>query len=206
MTKSKAIKVAPAPRHNSFKTTEPEMNAMIDTVMASYDGVAKELHVIAAMTFYHAWKTGGTQPLNRFYSRLRVNDKTALRIWLGVHSTIVTPAYIDDSGLDVAETSYRWLAYDKEKDAISVKKGSASMRAKVDFGDGEPILKFESFWNVKVDAPKPPLSMEQLIKMIAGFKKKADGKAETEGLAIPRDIEIQLAALETVAGRFLPAK
>lgn len=178
-------------------TTEKDASAFIDNTITAYTKVGDYLHKAACVALFHAWKHGQPAMLNRLFAGLRVNDKAAFRLWIGKYSAVTVKQE------DGSEVIYNWAGF-KEDGGFLVKKASANYRAAVDF---ESIDKMTDnllpFWEIAVERNPQALTLEALLKMISGFKAKVEKKSTDEGLAIPRDIELELGRLTDVSNRFL---
>lgn len=178
-------------------TTEKDASAFIDNTITAYAKVGDYLHKAACVALFHAWKHGQPAMLNQLFKGLRVNDKAAFRLWIGKYSAVTVKQE------DGSEVIYNWAGF-KEESGFIVKKASANYRALVDF-EGIDVMtdNLLPFWEIAVERNPTALTLEALLKMIAGFKAKVEKKSTDEGLAIPRDIELELGRLTDVSNRFL---
>lgn len=162
-----------------------QLTKMVTTTVTAYKKVAAQLHNTACAVMFHAAQYGECSALNKFYEGLRVNDQTALRVWLGAHS-----GFVDlNTG-----TTRNWISFTK-KDGFRVVKGTESYRKDMyRLGDVEgdneqttDLLALKPFYDKDVK-DKDSVTIEALIAMIGKAAEKAEKQADKEGLALPADI------------------
>lgn len=168
------------------------LGALVVSTIKSYKALAITLHQTACATFWHTAQHGECHALNEFYNGLRVNDQTALRVWIGTHATYV----------DLAEGKVKpWIKF-SVKDGFSVIKGTQDHRrdmflvernpdetaAIVNGDDNKTILiNLKPFFEKNIK-DKDALTLEELIKMLAKAADSVTKKAGDEGIALPADI------------------
>lgn len=178
-------------------TAEKDASVFVQNTLTAYHKTGTYLHMAACVALFHAWKFGQPALLNQLFTGLRVNDKAAFRLWVGKYSAVTVK---QDDG---SEVIYNWAGF-KEDGGFIVKKASANYRVAVDFESIDKMAEnLLPFWEISVERNPTALTLEALLKMIAGFKAKVEKKSTDEGLAIPRDIELELGRLTDVSNRFL---
>lgn len=175
------------------------LTKMVNSTVLSYKKLATKLHEAAGATFLHAAEYGNCQPLNKFYEGLRVNDQTALRVWLGEHASFV----------DIANSETRhWLKF-KEKGGFYIVKGTEAHRKDM-FVIGEQVegrddvLSWKPFFEKDVKA-KDSITLEDLIKMLGKAAESVTKKAGDEGIALPADILLLTTSIKNTTGKELEA-
>lgn len=177
--------------------------SFVGTTITGYNKTAIALHQTACMTFFHTAQYGECHALNLFYQGLRVNDRTALRVWIGQHATFI----------DIANGSVRpWIKYN-EKEGFSVIKGCEAHRKDM-FTINEQVegrtmlIGLKPFYEKNVK-DKDALTLEALVSMLAKAAKSVTAKATAEGIELPagvkslvssinRETAVELAALQRV--------
>ncbi len=151
-----------------------------------YAKVGERLHISAVMATFHALQFRNADLLNSLYSFLRVNDQTALRVWIG-HNFVVPV-----EGQELPASCFGFSTKDKANGIAKNKDGkpiAGFTVAKGDVGkdvwDCPTIFAMPSFLNKNVK-DKDAITLEALLAMIESISKKAD-KAEEEGVRVPSD-------------------
>lgn len=178
--------------------------AFASSTVKAYAKLAIQLHQAACLTFYRAAQYGDCDALNIFYAGLRVNDQTALRVWIGTHSSYVN--------IDSGEVK-NWIKWNA-KDGFSMVKGVEAFRKDMFTIDEQVegktmLLGLDPFYNRNVKEAKA-FTLEELLGLLANAAKNASKKAEAEGVAMPaniaslikdidRETSTELAALKRVA-------
>ena len=173
------------------------------STIRAYSKLSVQLHQAACLTFYQAAQYGNCDALNVFYAGLRVNDATALRVWIGSHSSYVN---LDDGSVK------NWIKWNS-KDGFSMVKGVEQFRKDMFTVDTEEtgktmLLSLKPFYDKDVKDAKA-FTLEELLTMLAGAGKRAAKKATDEGIALPasvtalineidRETSTELAALKRV--------
>ena len=173
------------------------------STIRAYSKLSVQLHQAACLTFYQAAQYGNCDALNVFYAGLRVNDATALRVWIGSHSSYVN---LDDGSVK------NWIKWNS-KDGFSMVKGVEQFRKDMFTVDEEVtgktmLLALKPFYDKDVKDAKA-FTLEELQTMLAGAGKRAAKKATDEGIALPasvtalineidRETSTELAALKRV--------
>lgn len=177
---------------------------LVAGTIASYTKVAKALHETACATFFHVAQGNDPKPLNDFYNGLRVNDKTALRVWFGEHAS-----YTD---IENGQTRM-WLRF-TEKDGFSLVKGCEAYRKDLfALGDATDmqtdLLALKPFYEKNVKTPSA-ITLEDLIRILGKAAESVTEKAKKENINLPADVlslttsiknctAKELAALEAIA-------
>jgi hypothetical protein len=164
-----------------------------------YAKVGDRLHTAAAYALHQAATFGQTGPMNDLFKGLRENDRTALRMWIGAHATYVQVS--DDPEKD--DKIVAFVRYMKD-DGFKMLKGADRHIVKADF-TLENTLNLPSFLDEKIQKEGKAISLEDLLKLAAGFKKNFEKRAESKEVDVPNDLGViaALAALEAVATRDL---
>jgi hypothetical protein len=173
------------------------------STIRAYSKLSVQLHQAACLTFYQAAQYGNCDALNVFYAGLRVNDATALRVWIGSHSSYIN---LDDGSVK------NWIKWNS-KDGFSMVKGVEQFRKDMFTVDEETagrtmLLALKPFYDKDIKDPKA-FTLEELLTMLAGAGKRAAKKATDEGIELPasvtalineidRETSTELAALKRV--------
>lgn len=175
------------------------LNKLVGSTIASYMKLSVKLHETACAVFLHAAEHGECSALNRFYDGLRVNDKTALRVWFGEHASFV----------DLANNEVRhWIKW-KEKGGFFVVKGTADHRVGK-FTIGEQVegvddcLLWKPFFEKDVK-DKANITLEELIKMLAKAADSVTKKADSEGIPLPADVLTLTTSIKNTTAKELAA-
>lgn len=158
------------------------LNKLVTTTINSYTKVAKQLHATACAVFFHAAQYGDATALNTFHKGLRVNDKTALRVWIGLHSSFV----------DLENGSTRnWIKY-SEKEGFRIVKGTESFRKdmfSVEEENGEKtiLINLAPFYEKNVK-DKDAITLEALLAMLGKAAERVTKQANNEGIKLPADV------------------
>lgn len=157
------------------------LGSLVTTTINSYNKVAKALHETACATFFHVAQGNDPKPLNDFYKGLRVNDRTALRVWFGQHASFV----------DLENGSTRsWIRF-TEKDGFALIKGCEAFRKDM-FTIGEAVdnktdlLTLKPFYEKNVK-DKDAITLEALYAMLGKAAERMTKQATDEGLQLDAD-------------------
>jgi hypothetical protein len=154
--------------------------------LASYSKVAIALHQAACLNLYHTAQFGNCDQLNVFYAGLRVNDQTALRVWLGAHCS-----YVD---LDSGEMR-QWLKF-SVKDGFRVVKGTLEKRENMFTVEADEtvendtrtvLMNLKPFYEKNVK-DKDALTLEALVSILKKAGERVTKQAKEENIALPADI------------------
>jgi hypothetical protein len=156
--------------------------AFISTVNKAYTKLSIQLHQAACVAFYRAAQFGDPDSLNAFHNNLRVNDQTALRVWVGQHST-----YMDLEANEMRS----WMKWNKEK-GFHLVKGKEEFRKDLYTIDSEEegkdmLLMFKPFYDKNVK-DKDAITLEVLITMLQKAAKSVSDKSKKEDVKLPADI------------------
>jgi len=157
--------------------------SFIGTVARAYAKLSIQLHQAACLAFYRAAQYGDPDALNAFYGALRVNDQTALRVWVGQHAT-----YIDLDNNEVRP----WIKFTKDK-GFALIKGREEFRKDMftldmDNEDGkQALLALKPFYDKNVK-DKDALTLEALLTMLEKAADRVTKQAKEENIALPADI------------------
>lgn len=156
-------------------------SSFVTTTINAYKKVAMSLHNAACITFWHVAQGNDPKPLNDFYNGLRVNDRTALRVWFGEHSAFVDLA---------SNTTRNWIKW-SEKKGFELVKGCEDYRKDM-FTVGEQVegktdlLTLKPFYEKNVK-DKDALTLEALMNMLLKAAEGVTKKAGDEGIALDAD-------------------
>lgn len=173
--------------------------AFVNNVNKAYTKVSLQLHEAACLTFFRAAQFGDCDGLNKFYSNLRVNDQTALRVWFGKHAT-----YLD---LEKGAMS-AWIKWNKEK-GFSIVKGTESRRKDIFSLEGDedgkqPLLSLKPFYDKDVTS-KDAITLEALFAMLQKTADSIQSKAKKENINLPADMLNLTSSMKNYASKELEA-
>lgn len=175
------------------------LGALVVSTIKSYKALAITLHQTACATFWHTAQHGECHALNEFYNGLRVNDQTALRVWIGAHATYI----------DLADAKVKpWIKF-SVKEGFSVIKGTQDMRKGMflveDVAEGKTtLITLKPFFEKNIK-DKDALTLEELIKMLAKAADSVTKKAGDEGIALPADILTLTQSMKNTTAKELAA-
>lgn len=173
--------------------------AFASTTVRAYAKLAIQLHQAACLTFYRAAQYGDCDSLNLFFAGLRVNDQTALRVWIGQHATY----------LDLTDSSVRpWIKWGKEK-GFTIVKGTEAHRKDMFTIDEQVegktmLLALKPFYDKNVK-DKDALTLEDILNMLASAAKNAKKKANNDGVTLPADVNNLLTSITNTTAKELAA-
>lgn len=154
--------------------------------LSSYSKTAVLLHQAACLNLFHTAEHGDCSQLNVFYQGLRVNDQTALRVWLGTHCS-----YVD---LDNGEMR-QWIKF-TAKDGFRVVKGTLEKRQgmftveadeAVENDTRTVLMNLKPFYEKNVK-DKDALTLEALLNILGKAAERVTKQAKEENIALPADI------------------
>lgn len=160
------------------------LTAFAASVIAKYNVVAGELHAAACMTLFHVAEYGECHALNLFYKGLRVNDQTALRVWLGNNAT-----YGEKDNLRP------WLKY-TVADGFKVVKGTQDYRkdkftlndsVELVINDKANLIAVKPFYEKNV-RDRDAITLEALIEILHSAASRVTKRAENEAIKLPAAI------------------
>lgn len=167
---------------NDIASNGKTLVAFVSSTIAKYNVVAIALHQTACMVLHHVAEGHDPLPLNLFYNGLRVNDKTALRVWLGEHAS-----YVDAAN----DTVRPWLSYTEAKGFAVIKGKEAHRKDKYTIDTQEEgktmLLATKPFYEKNVKLPSA-ITLEALVAMLAQAAEKVEKQSEKEGIALPASI------------------
>jgi hypothetical protein len=169
------------------------------STVKAYAKVAIQLHQAACLTFYRAAQYGDCDSLNLFFAGLRVNDATALRVWIGTHST-----FVDLENNDVRP----WIKWNKEK-GFAIIKGTEAHRKDMFTIDVEEagktmLLALKPFYDKNVK-DKDALTLEDILNMLAAAAKNATKKADADGVVLSADVLNLVTSIKNCTAKELAA-
>lgn len=171
----------------------------IGTVNRSYAKLSVQLHQAACLAFYRAAQYGDPDALNMFYGALRVNDQTALRVWVGQHCT-----YMDLENQEVRP----WIKWSKEKGFAIINEREAYRKDMFTIDSEETgktmLLMLKPFYDKNVK-DKDALTIEALITMLAKAAKNVKDKSTKEKLQLPADVLNLVQSIENCTAKELAA-
>lgn len=156
--------------------------AFAASTVKAYAKLAIQLHQAACITFFRAAEYGDCDSLNLFFAGLRVNDQTALRVWIGQHSSYVN--------LDNQEVKnwIKWNAKDGFKIVNGVEAHRKGMFTIDEQVEGKTMLiGLKPFYDKNVK-DKDAITLEELAAMFSAVAKRVKSKAESEGLTMPVEL------------------
>lgn len=173
--------------------------AFIGTVNRAYSKLSVQLHQAACLAFYRLAQYGCPDAMNALYGNLRVNDQTALRVWVGQHAT-----YIDLENSEVRP----WVKWSKDK-GFAVVKDREQFRKDMFTIDSEEtgktmLLLLKPFYDKNVK-DKDALTIEALITMLAKAAKNVKDKSTKENLKLPADVVNLVQSIENCTAKELAA-
>jgi hypothetical protein len=169
------------------------------STVRAYSKLAIQLHQAACLTFFRAAQYGDCDSLNLFYSGLRVNDQTALRVWVGQNCT-----YVDLDNGDVRP----WLKFKKDKGFVIV-NGAEAHRKDMFTIDEEVegktmLLGLKPFYDKDVKTASA-VTLEELIKMLAKAAKTVTKKSKEENVPLPNDVVNLVKSIDNLTAKELAA-
>jgi len=190
---------------NEVANNGKTLKKFVGVTIANYAKVALSLHQAACMTFFHSAQYGDCDALNMFYRGLRVNDQTALRVWVGNNATFLA----DDN------TVKPWIKWTKET-GFAVIKGLEDKRKNLFLVDAieegkTTLITLPAFYEKDVK-DKDAITLEALIAMLGKAAKRVNDQATKEGLTLPvgvsnlvrtieRETNVEIAALKRVSDK-----
>lgn len=174
------------------------MTFAAQTVKA-YGKLAIQLHQAACLTFYRAAQYGDCDSLNVFYAGIRVNDQTALRVWIGQHAT-----FVDIANGDVKP----WMKWSKEK-GFTIVKGTEPHRKDMFTIDEEVegktmLLSLKPFYDKDIKDPKA-FTLEDILNMLGKAAKQAAKKAKDENIPLSADVNNLITSVNNLTTKELAA-
>ena len=151
--------------------------SFVDETITAYKTVAVALHQAACMTIYHAAEYRECSFLNAFYNGLRVNDQTALRVWVG--KNFLVP-------VEGTEKPTSWINYSKDK-GFHIRKGVKSEG----LYELDTLLVLDPFYNKNVKE-KDAITLEAILAMLHKAAERADKQADDEGINLPDQLKTLL--------------
>lgn len=173
--------------------------AFASSTVKAYGKLAIQLHQAACITFYRAAQYGDCDALNLFYAGMRVNDQTALRVWIGAHSSFV----------DLENSSVRnWIKWTKEK-GFTIVKGTEAHRKDMftideEAAGKEMLLALKPFYDKDVKE-RDALTLEDILKMLAKAADNATKKADTDGVVLSADVSNLITSIKNCTSKELAA-
>ena len=173
--------------------------AFASTTIKAYTKLAIQLHQAACITFFRAAQYGDCDSLNLFYAGMRVNDQTALRVWIGQHSSFMD---LDNS------TVRNWIKWSKEK-GFTIVKGTEAYRKDMFTIDEQEagktmLLALKPFYDKDVK-DKDALTLEDILKMLAKAADSAEKKSKNEGVALSADVNNLITSIKNCTAKELAA-
>ena len=170
------------------------LNAYAVATIKAYGNLAVRLHTTAAMVVYHALQYREASALNTFGKGLRVNDLSALKLWIAKHTLCPVG---ERNPTDKAAT---FIGYSKDK-GFFVRKGLKSEDA-VTLAD---LIALDPFYNKNVQ-DKDALTLEKLLAMLGKAAKRVENGADENDIALPKEISDLLGTItKTVESVKAPA-
>ena len=173
--------------------------AFASSTVKAYAKVAIQLHQAACITFFRAAEYGDCDSLNLFFAGLRVNDQTALRVWIGQHAT-----YLDLSDNGVKP----WIKWGKEK-GFTIVKGTEAHRKGMFTVDEQVegktmLIGLKPFYDKNVK-DKDALTLEDILNMLAKAAKSAEKKSKDDNVPLPADVLQLVTSIKNCTAKELAA-
>lgn len=180
---------------NEIANNGKALNGYVNATIKAYGNLAVRLHTTAAMVVFHALQFREASALNTFAKGLRVNDLTALKVWIGKHT--LCPGETDRNP---AANPATMIGYSKDK-GFFVRKGIKSEDAWTLDG----LLALDPFYNKNVQ-DKDAITLEKLLAILAAAAKSIDTKATNNDIMLPPAITELLGTItKTVDAVKVPA-
>lgn len=172
--------------------------AFIRSTNKAYAKMSTMLHQAACLAFFRAAQYGDVDSLNEMYRGMRVNDQSALRVWVAEHASFVD--------LENGEVRH-WIKF--SKDAFAIVKGREEHRKDMftlenEEGEKQPLLSLKPFYDKDVKS-KDALTLDVLIKTLAKSAKSVKDKSEKENIKLPADILSLVKSIENTTTKELEA-
>jgi len=181
----------------------------VNGTLEKYNNAFIALHNSACMTVFHAAQYGECSHLNAFYNGLKVNDQTALRVWIASHFTLP---------VESEEKPLIWLSFKASENPNGQVTNKKTGKAIVGFfvvKGTEPkrkdayvldeLLAGPKFFDKNVKDPDAT-DLTVLLTMLASVAKRVDNKADKEGIQLPADIANLIRVIEEKTAKAMPSK
>lgn len=181
----------------------------VNGTLEKYNNAFVALHNAACMTVFHAAQFGECSHLNAFYNGLKVNDQTALRVWIAANFTLP---------VEGEEKPLIWLSFKASENpnglvenkktgkkivGFFVVKGTKDHREDAYVLD--ELLAGPKFFDKSVKDPDA-IDLTTLLSMLASAGKRINSKADKEGIQLPTDITNLLTTIEEKTAKAMPSK
>lgn len=153
------------------------LNAYTAATIKAYGNLAVRLHTTAAMTVFHALQFREASALNTFVKGLRVNDATALKLWIAKH-TLCPGETERNPGVNPAT----FIGYSKDK-GFFVRKGLKSE----DVFTLDDLIALDPFLNKNVQ-DKDAITLEKLLTMLAKAAHRVESQSADNDIQLPAEI------------------
>lgn len=154
------------------------LTGYIAETVRGYKSLAVQLHTSAAMALFHALQFREASAMNALYHGLRVNDQTALRLWVG--RLTLTPGNTERNATDKAASL---IGYTKDK-GFFVRKGLKSE----DAWALDDLLAAEPFFNKNVQ-DRDALTLDKLLTLLGRAASNAETKADENDIVLPDEVK-----------------
>ena len=180
----------------------------VNGTLEKYNNAFVALHNAACMTVWHAAQFGECSHLNAFYNGLKVNDRTALRVWIGKHFPVP---------VEGEEKPYIWLNYSTSPDAngIATNKDGAKIKGfyvatksekhRKDVYSLDELLAGPKFFDKNVK-DKDAIDLPALLSMLAKAMERGEKQSDENGIALPDDLVNAMATVKEKAVKYMPSK
>lgn len=180
---------------NEIANNGKALTGYVMATIKAYGNLAIRLHTTAAMTVFHALQYREASALNSFTKGLRVNDLTALKVWIGKHTLVP-----GESERNPNAAPATMIGYSKDK-GFFVRKGLKSE----DAFTLDDLIALAPFYDKNVK-DKDALTLEALLSMLAKAGKRVSTQAEDNDIALPPAITELIATIgKTVDAAKAPA-
>lgn len=173
---------------NQIAASTEALGKFVSATISGYKAMSVRLHETACALFVHTANHGDCSQLNKFYNALRVNDQTALRVWLGKHSSFV----------DLENGQMRnWLSF-SQKDGFRVAKGVEAFRKDLFTVEAEALeegqtdtrtvmIEQRPFFDKDVRS-KDAITLEKLLAMLGKAATSVEKGAKENDVKLPADV------------------
>ena len=175
---------------NEIANNGKALNAYTTATIKAYGNLAVRLHTTACMVVFHALQYREASALNTFIKGLRVNDATALRVWIGKHTLV--PGETDRNPNADPRTL---IGHSKDK-GFYVRKGMKSE----DAWTLEDLLALDPFYNKNVQ-DKDAMTLDKLLAMLSKAAKNVGDKADENEINLPPAIAELVKTISTTVDK-----
>lgn len=154
------------------------LHSFVEGTIKQYRNLSVRLHETACIALFHTLQFREASALNAFSNGLRVNDATALRLWIKKHT--LAPGNTDFNPNEEAQTFIGWT----KKKGFFVRKGLKSE----DAWELANLLQVDPFFNKNVQ-DKDALDLVKLLKALKQAAGRATKQADENDIQLTRPLE-----------------